>query len=146
MNGIINSLLISVLCLLTTTAFAAKPEPLSSPKAEPSSSSSLNIVGNYACSGRDLNGGEYNNLLTVSSTGNTYTFQWNDRNGYPIEYGTGVVNSNLQNLVAVVYWSAKNLDQKGILAYELKPDGSLQGTWTARMESKIGTETCTRNK
>ncbi len=124
--------LIGVLSLLSMTAYAQ----------------SNTIAGNYQCQRTDAQNNATSSPLNISSTGDTYTLQWTDSNGYPTIYGTGATSSasGLNNLLSVVYWDAKNADNYGNELFTIKPDGSLQGEFVVQSANKIGTETCTKSK
>lgn len=148
MNRIKQLLLMSVFSLGAMTAFAASTTSANT-NTSPStagtntSDSSASIVGSYACKGHDpINNNDYNNKLSVTKTGDTYSFQWTDDNGYPMAYGTGILNTNLKNIITVGFVDAKATDRKGILIYQISGDGSLQARWTLKTETKVGTETC----
>ena len=113
----------SALSLLTVTAYA-----------DPT------IVGNYNCQRTDATGSTSSLPLTVSQTGDTFTFQWNNANGYPTAYGTGVMTKSLNNMVSVVFWDAKDQNTYGNELFMMKPDGSLSANWTLQSDSKVGSE------
>lgn len=128
----------------TTTATTTTTTTTNVAKNETATSS---FVGEYVCKGHDpIHNNDYTNNLTITSTGSTYTYQYANDNGYPIEYGTGVANNGLPDSMAIAIWDAKDNDKKGILLYKRNADGTLEGQWTMRMETKIGTETCTKKK
>lgn len=142
MNAFKHTLLLLALSSLTTLAFAV--DKTANPNPSPSADASF--LGKYACKGHNpYDNSDYSMLLEVTKTGDTYTFTWTDSNGYPVEYGTGVTNPSLPNMIAIIFWNGKDTERKGIVLYESTADG-LKGTWTYKTESKSGTESCTRQK
>lgn len=126
---IIKSILLSTLLLLSVpTAFA------------------LDLEGKYVCEGYDpFAGSSYTNYFSIKKTGDAFFFQWVDRKDYPTAYGTGVLNKNSKNNIAVVYMNLGN-KQKGLLLYTINQDGSLSGKWTVQADDKMGTEICKKRK
>lgn len=102
----------------------------------PSSTSSL--AGNYKC---QRAGTSY--TLTISSTGDTYTLEWDDSTGNPVMYGTGVVDAK-SSVLSSSYWNIANTDS-GIESWAIKSDGSLQSNWLSQSGKDNGTETCTKS-
>lgn len=117
-------ILISILSLMSFSALAASP-----------------IVGNYKCQRSDNKSAP----LTVSATGETFTFQWTNDKGYPIMYGTGVMTKGMNNVASVVFWDTKDNSNYGNELFEVKSDGSLEGTFTMQSDDKVGQETCTKS-
>lgn len=107
-----------------------------------------NIIGNYTCKGYDPfdHGGNYTNYFSIIKQKNTYSIKWVDRNGYPTAYGTGIINSNLPDTLAVVYENMEDKKYTGIALYKIDADGSLKGIWTIKTDNKTGTETCTKKR
>lgn len=105
------------------------------------------ITGTYQCKGFDPGGNSnYANPITITKNSDIYNFQWLNSNGVPFNLGTGIFNSNIDNIVSVVFWDPKKADFFGTMIYEIKSDGSLQGNWVIQGTTKIGTESCTKNK
>ncbi len=139
-------LLISTLSIFTATAATnSSSSPNSSPS--PSSSNAPDIIGNYQCHGYDPFGkSNYANPVTVTKNGDTFSFQWLNSKGYPFLLGTGVANPDANNVVSIVFWDPKKADYFGTELFAIKPDGSMQATWTVQGENQAGTEACTKNK
>ena len=134
-------LLISTLSVFTATA-ATNTSPTSA------SSNAPDIVGNYQCLMvyDPFGKSNYANPVTVSKNGDTFTFQWLNSKGYPFILGTGVLNPDASNVVSVAFWDPKKADYFGTEVFAIKPDGSMQATWTVQGENQAGTEACTKNK
>lgn len=108
--------------------------------------STTSFLGDYQCQRMDASNNNVTNSLNVSKTGDTYTLQWENSNGDPILYGTGVMHPNMTNVVASSFWDPRKPDNIGVQMIEIKPDGSLQSNWIVQSDNQVGSETCTRNK
>ncbi|STY28642.1 Uncharacterised protein [Legionella wadsworthii] len=108
--------------------------------------STTSFLGDYQCQRMDSSNNNVTNSLNVSKSGDTYTLQWENSNGDPILYGTGVMHPNMTNVVASSFWDPRKPDNIGIQMIEIKPDGSLQSNWIVQSDNQLGSETCTRNK
>lgn len=108
------------------------------------STSKSNLVGEYKCNRTDAMGRTTQAPLSISGTGETYTLQWANPNGYPLMYGTGVMTKGMDNAMSVVFWDAKNTEVYGNELFVLKSDGSLSGTFVLQSDTKLGSETCTK--
>ncbi|HHT0594309.1 TPA: hypothetical protein ACTXXA_002710 [Legionella anisa] len=104
------------------------------------------FLGDYQCQRVDGSNNTNSYPLTVSKSGDTYTLQWENSNGDPVLYGTGVMHPNMTNVVATSFWDPRKPDTIGIQMIEIKPDGSLQSNWVVQTDNQVGSETCTRNK
>jgi len=90
------------------------------------------LVGDYDAMGKNPNGKEYKEKLTVESAGNLYKFSWsNNTEGLGIKQGDNV---------AVGIGGARC----GFVAYEIKSDGTLDGIWGGYGSEKTGTERATK--
>lgn len=128
----IGKIFLLITLLLIGTTFAA----------EKINSTFPDITGNYKCRGYDPDDkGNYTNVISVKKMGANYSFQWLDNNGYPTAYGTGVVNTNLPNTIAVAYENLTYKTNTGIILYTFK-DGSLKGTWTFKGYHQLGSDNC----
>lgn len=86
------------------------------------------LVGDYDATGKNPNGKEYKEKLTVESAGNLYKFSWsNNTEGLGIKQGDNV---------AVGIGGARC----GFVAYEIKSEGTLDGIWGGYGSEKTGTE------
>ncbi|MCE0723002.1 MULTISPECIES: hypothetical protein [Legionella] len=104
------------------------------------------FLGDYQCQRVDAANNTASYPLTVSKSGDTYTLQWENSNGDPVLYGTGVMHPNMTNVVATSFWDPRKPDTIGIQMIEIKPDGSLQSNWVVQTDNQVGSETCTRSK
>ena len=94
--------------------------------------SGSDLVGEYDASGKNPNGTNYKAKLTVEPAGNLHRFVWsNNTDGVGIKSG---------DHVAVGIGGARC----GFVAYEIKPDGTLEGVWGGYGSDKTGTETATK--
>lgn len=136
MNVVKSLLLLIILIQLPNTLFAAS-------KDATMSTSVPDIEGNYICKGRDpFANSNYVNYFSIKKTGDTYSFNWVDKNGYPTANGTGISTQNLQDKIAVAYVNMVDNTNTGIIFYKINADGSLTGIWTVRAETSIGTDNC----
>jgi len=91
------------------------------------------IEGQYAATGTNPNGNPYQVNISVVAAGGGYRFAWsNNTEGFGIRRG-----SNL----AVGYGG----ERCGFVAYEVMPDGSLNGVWGGYGSQQTGTEKATRH-
>lgn len=94
--------------------------------------SGSDLVGEYDATGKNPNGTNYKAQLTVEPAGNLYRFVWsNNTDGVGIKSG---------DHVAVGIGGTRC----GFVAYEIKPDGTLDGLWGGYGSDKTGTETATK--
>jgi|SRR5579885_1809417 hypothetical protein len=104
------------------------------------------VAGNYQCTRTDPNNSNTSYPLSITKTGDTYTLQWADANGFPTVYGTGVlISANSGSALSVVYWDSKDSNVFGGEVFAVKPDGSLSGTWALQSTNKLGTEACKKS-
>lgn len=95
------------------------------------------VEGKYTGSGTNPDGGSYECDVTVSRKGDAYAVTWyfDGRLGYE---GSGIMKGN----TFVVGFAGPQ--GYGVVAYAVKADGSLDGTWAGKGSSKLGTEKLTR--
>jgi hypothetical protein len=89
------------------------------------------IEGNYAATGTNPGGTRYQVNISVQATGSAYKFVWsNNTQGFGIRRGDNI---------AVGFGG----EHCGFVAYQLMPDGSLDGVWGGAGQ-QTGTEKATR--
>ena len=94
------------------------------------------LDGTYSVNGSRLDGKAYKGTLTVAPSGAGFLFTWSTGDtsqGFGIQKGSFVT-------VGI------GGDQCGFVAYEIKPDGSLEGQWSSFKSKSIGTEVATKTK
>jgi hypothetical protein len=90
------------------------------------------LTGDYAVTGKNPDGAGYKTTLAIASKGGGYTFNWsNNTSGFGIKQG---------NTVSVGIGGARC----AFVAYEIKPDGMLDGIWGGYGTDKTGTEKATK--
>ena len=94
------------------------------------------LDGKYDITGSRLDGKAYKGTLTVAAQGPGYLFTW--VSGETSE-GFGV---RMGNFVSVGIGGG----DCGFVAYEVKPDGTLNGQWSSFKSKAVGTEIATRTK
>lgn len=153
MKTVIKSIyLVTALSLPTLTAYADNTStnntstPASNTGTSASSSNAPSFAGDYQCQRVNSSNATSSYPLSVSKTGDTFTLQWENSNGDPVLYGTGVMHPNMTNVVAASFWDPSKPDTIGIEMIEIKPDGSLQSNWVLQTDNQMGSETCTKNK
>ncbi|PWY57024.1 hypothetical protein DGG96_01145 [Legionella qingyii] len=157
MKTVIKSIyLVAALSLPTLTAYAddsstsaagTSTSPASnSSDTSTSKASTSSFIGDYQCQRVDSANNTVAYPLTVSKTGDTYTLEWDNSNGEPVLYGTGVMHPNQTNVVASSFWDPRKPEVIGIQMIEIKPDGSLQSNWVLQSDNQLGSETCTKSK
>lgn len=124
--------LISAVSLLSLTAYA-------------DSTSTPSLAGNYQCQRTDASGNANTYPLTITVSGKVYSFEWDNTNGYPVLYGTGLMHPNKSNVISLSFSDPKNADNFGAEIIEIKSDGSLQANWVVQSANQIGSETCTKS-
>lgn len=95
------------------------------------------LEGNYTGSGTNPGGGSYECDVTVSREGDAYRVMWYFGGALGYE-GTGILKGNT---FVVGYAGPQGY---GVVAYAVKADGSLDGTWAGKGSSTLGTEKLTR--
>lgn len=94
--------------------------------------SGSDLAADYEATGKNPNGTTYKSKLKVEPAGNLYRFVWsNNTDGVGIKRG---------NHVAVGIGGARC----GFVAYEIKPDGTLDGVWGGYGSDQTGTETAAK--
>jgi hypothetical protein len=95
------------------------------------------VGGDYVGSGTNPDGGSYECEVTVTRSGKAFRVMcyFDGKPGYE---GTGILKGET---FVVGYAGPQGY---GIVAYEVKADGSLDGTWAGKGSSKLGTEKLTR--
>lgn len=94
--------------------------------------SGAGLEGDYDVTGKNPNGKDYKSQLTVEAIRSNYRFVWsNNTDGFGIRQGDNV---------AVGIGGSRC----GFVAYEIKPDGSLDGIWGGYGTDKTGTEKATK--
>jgi len=90
------------------------------------------LEGDYDVTGKNPNGKDYKSQLTVIAIRSNYRFVWsNNTDGFGIKQGDNV---------AVGIGGSRC----GFVAYEIKPDGTLEGIWGGYGTDKTGTEKATK--
>jgi hypothetical protein len=101
-----------------------------SERAERTSGS--DVAGDYNVIGQNPNGGSYRARLVIASRGSGYTFSWsNNTSGFGVKQG---------NALSVGIGGPRC----AFVAYEIKPDGNLDGVWGGYGSDKTGTELATK--
>ncbi len=93
----------------------------------------VGVEGSYTGTGTNPDGGSYECDVTVSRNGDAYSVMWyfDGRLGYE---GAGILKGST---FVVGYARPQGY---GVVAYAVKRDGSLDGTWAGKGSSKVGTE------
>lgn len=94
------------------------------------------LDGTYSVTGSRLDGAAYKGSLTVAAQGAGFLFSWStgdNSQGFGIRKGS---------YVSVGIGG----EQCGFVAYEIKPDGTLEGQWSSFKSKSIGTEVATKTK
>jgi hypothetical protein len=94
--------------------------------------SGSDLVGEYDATGKNPNGTNYKAKLTVEPAGNLYRFVWSNNTD-----GVGIKRANH---VAVGIGGVRC----GFVAYEIKPDGTLDGVWGSYGSDQTGTESAAK--
>ncbi len=96
------------------------------------------IAGKYNIVGTNPDGGSYKGTLEVIARGDVYQFRWNAGTQYD---GVGVQNGKI---VAVAYTTGTNGKGCGVVDYDIRGDGALEGKWGYWGTNEAGTENATR--
>lgn len=87
------------------------------------------VEGEYALSGKNPDGSDYKGTLVVTKAGAGFNLVWSNGNtGFGVRRGDGLT---------VGYGGARC----SFVAYEVKPDGTLEGVWGGAGATQTGTET-----
>jgi len=93
------------------------------------------VSGRYTVEGRNFDGSRYRGSAEISVTSkNTCRIRWN----------TGSVSEGICMRNGSVF--AASYGQKGVaglVIYEIRPDGRMEGLWTMADQNGVGTETLT---
>lgn len=146
--------LLSALSLLAIPAFADVPAAADAGSTATGTGTTLSsatastpsVVGNYTCQRVDPANASTTYPLVITQTNQTYTLEWDDANGTPVMYGTGIIHPGMTNVLSTSFWNPQDTATNGVEIFEIKPDGSLQGNWTLQSGKGIGSETCTKTK
>lgn len=92
--------------------------------------SGTDLAGDYEVVGTDTSGKEYKTKLTIAPSGPGFTFKW--AGATPLQ-GLGI---RQDNMVAAGFGGK----QCAFVAYDIKPDGSLEGKWGGMGTVAFGTE------
>ncbi len=104
--------------------------------------------GTYSCNGNDPNSTPpaFKENIIFKKTGSTYSVQLiHSGSVFPYNLGTGVVNKDIPNAIAYVYWDPKSPTTMGSEIFIVNSDGSLDGVYADSNKTKSGTETCTKS-
>jgi hypothetical protein len=91
------------------------------------------LAGDYKLVGKNPDGGDYKGTVSIANKAGGYTFVWSNGSS-----GFGVQRTNN---VSVGVGGSKC----AFVAYEIKPDGRLDGVWGGYGSNKTGTEKATKN-
>jgi hypothetical protein len=100
---------------------------------------SADVAGTYTGGGTNPGGaGSYDCDVVITKTGEAYSVQWyfGGALGYD---GVGIMKNGLFCV------GFANPDGYGVVVYDVKADGSLEGVWTGPGAEDLGTETLTKN-
>jgi len=90
------------------------------------------LAGEYDGTGQNPNGSPYKVKLTITEKGSGYSFAWsNSSSGFGVKRGSSVS-------VGI------GGERCAFVAYEIKPDGTLDGVWGGYGSDKTGTEKATK--
>ena len=104
----------------------------------PTPAPARDIAGNYNVTGSNPDGGAYKGTLEIIPHGDVYQFRWNAGTQYD---GVGVANGTV---VAVAFANGPNGKGCGVVDYEIRGDGALDGKWGYWGVSEAGTEKAAR--
>ena len=96
------------------------------------------IAGTYNITGSNPTGAPYKGTLEVIARGDVYQFRWNAGTQYD---GVGVQNGKV---VAVAFANGSDGKGCGVVDYDVKGDGTLDGKWGYWGTNESGTETASR--
>lgn len=95
------------------------------------------IEGHYAAAGTNPDGSSYKCEVEIKKNGQAYPVAWYFDGKLAYE-GTGILKGNTF-VVGFI-----NPQGYGVVAYDIKADGSLDGTWTGKGATKAGNEKLTK--
>lgn len=98
----------------------------------PTLAGAQDITGNYRVEGTNLDGSPYEGYAVITATSeNTCRINWETGSS-----SSGICMRN-RNALAAGYAMG---DSVGLVVYEIKPDGTLEGLWTVADTPGVGTE------
>src|SRR5262249_47509728 len=101
-------------------------------------SAPIDVAGKYNIVGTNQNGGANKGKLEVIARGDVYQFRWSAGSQSD---GIGITNGNV---VAVAFASGADGKGCGVVDYDIKGDGTLDGKWGYWGTNEAGTETAAR--
>ena len=116
----------------STSTSSSQGHSTSAPAPKP------DVAGKYNITGTNPDGGAYRGTLEVIARGDVYQFRWNAGSQYD---GVGVQNGNI---VAAAYTTGTDGKGCGVVDYDIRGDGTLDGKWGYWGTNEAGTETATR--
>ena len=130
----------------SSTSGSSTSDKSDSPKSSSSNSSNSasssapapDVAGHYNVVGTNPNGATYKGTLEVITRGDVYQFRWNAGTQYD---GVGVQNGKI---VAVAFANGADGKGCGVVDYDVKSDGTLDGKWGYWGTNEVGTESATR--
>jgi len=130
----------------SSTSGSSTNDKSDSPKSSSSNSSNSasssapapDVAGHYNVVGTNPNGATYKGTLEVITRGDVYQFRWNAGTQYD---GVGVQNGKI---VAVAFANGADGKGCGVVDYDVKSDGTLDGKWGYWGTNEAGTESATR--
>lgn len=125
-------------CNKAGSGVAKTEAPANSNSAQRPVAPAADISGNYSVVGSNPNGSPYKGALDVIKHGDVYQFRWNAGRQYD---GVGVPNGDV---VAVAFTEGSNGQGCGVVSYQIKSDGALDGVWGYWGKNESGTEKAER--
>ena len=123
-----------------TSANTAASNSAAIPASTATTASTKDISGSYTITGQNEGGGgDYNGELTVAKRDQVYQFSW--KSGEKIYDGVGVQSGNS---VGVSFTEGSDGKGCGVVLYQIKPDGSLDGKAGYWGVNEAESETATR--
>ena len=97
---------------------------------------SESLVGEYRCTGKNSNGGQYTGKIIISKEGQGYFLTWVI--GGSTHHGVAIKRGN----VLASSWSPSP-NQHGLVIYKIESHGQLKGLWSQYPDAKtINSEDC----
>lgn len=129
-------------CKSTTTSSSNSTGNSDAAKNTDSSNSSSatapDIAGNYNITGTNPAGGQYKGTLEVITRGDVYQFRWNAGTQYD---GIGIQNGKI---ISVAFANGADGTGCGVVDYDIRSDGSLNGKWGYWGTNESGVESARR--
>jgi len=123
----------------TSTTTSTNDQPKNSNTTTMSPAPAPNIAGKYNIIGSNPNGSAYKGTLEVIAHKDVYQFRWNAGTQYE---GVGIQNANI---VAVAYANGENGKGCGVVDYDIRDNGALEGKWGYWGTDEAGSESATRS-